>query len=117
GPADEGDPTGLRHTAGGPRGYLRVLGGMVRANRPWRLVPGLSKALAAALATGAIATVNATVWSLAASLSTTRLVIAMVGSIALMIGWLIVDRSEEHTSELQSREKLVCRLLLEKNKT
>src|SRR5690606_40319939 len=25
-----------------------------------------------------------------------------------------VDRSEEHTSELQSREKLVCRLLLEK---
>src|SRR5690606_24329781 len=26
------------------------------------------------------------------------------------------DRSEEHTSELQSREKLVCRLLLEKKK-
>src|SRR5690606_40074946 len=25
------------------------------------------------------------------------------------------DRSEEHTSELQSREKLVCRPLLEKN--
>src|SRR5690606_40984062 len=25
-------------------------------------------------------------------------------------------RSEEHTSELQSREKLVCRLLLEKDK-
>src|SRR5690606_407553 len=27
------------------------------------------------------------------------------------------DRSEEHTSELQSREKLVCRLLLEKKNT
>src|SRR2546428_8438321 len=26
------------------------------------------------------------------------------------------DRSEEHTSELQSRSDLVCRLLLEKNK-
>src|SRR5271165_7692461 len=26
-------------------------------------------------------------------------------------------RSEEHTSELQSREKIVCRLLLEKKKT
>src|SRR5690606_41406692 len=26
----------------------------------------------------------------------------------------LVARSEEHTSELQSREKLVCRLLLEK---
>src|SRR5690606_41980282 len=28
----------------------------------------------------------------------------------------IADRSEEHTSELQSRENLVCRLLLEKKK-
>ena len=27
-----------------------------------------------------------------------------------------VSRSEEHTSELQSRENLVCRLLLEKKK-
>src|SRR5690606_11369783 len=29
---------------------------------------------------------------------------------------LITTRSEEHTSELQSRENLVCRLLLEKKK-
>src|SRR5690606_40080896 len=31
-------------------------------------------------------------------------------------GSVPVDRSEEHTSELQSRENLVCRLLLEKKK-
>src|SRR5207302_8703692 len=30
--------------------------------------------------------------------------------------WVAVGRSEEHTSELQSREKIVCRLLLEKKK-
>src|SRR3712207_6851342 len=30
---------------------------------------------------------------------------------------LTEDRSEEHTSELQSRQYLVCRLLLEKKKT
>src|SRR5690606_41371504 len=30
---------------------------------------------------------------------------------------LILTRSEEHTSELQSRENLVCRLLLEKKST
>src|SRR3712207_7574171 len=30
---------------------------------------------------------------------------------------LYLDRSEEHTSELQSRQYLVCRLLLEKKKT
>src|SRR6266511_4714465 len=32
-------------------------------------------------------------------------------------GWQIArERSEEHTAELESREKLVCRLLLEKKK-
>src|SRR5690606_41652011 len=30
--------------------------------------------------------------------------------------YVSVERSEEHTSELQSRENLVCRLLLEKKK-
>src|SRR3712207_7825192 len=29
---------------------------------------------------------------------------------------LLIERSEEHTSELQSRQYLVCRLLLEKKK-
>src|SRR5690606_10786190 len=32
------------------------------------------------------------------------------------IGMVFQERSEEHTSELQSRENLVCRLLLEKKK-
>ncbi|MGW8488299.1 hypothetical protein [Streptomyces sp. NPDC055886] len=111
GPVDEEEPVDLRYVTGGPRGYLRVLVGMVRANRPWRLVPGLSKALAAALATGAIATVNSTVWSLAASLSTPRLVIAMVGSVGLMIGWLIVDANLWHrTGRGSSEEKQKARL-------
>src|SRR5437868_10620308 len=35
---------------------------------------------------------------------------------ALPVPAQIVDRSEEHTSELQSRFDLVCRLLLEKKK-
>src|SRR2546429_1643922 len=33
-----------------------------------------------------------------------------------LIGELVTARSEEHTSELQSRLHLVCRLLLEKKK-
>ncbi|MFD9237274.1 hypothetical protein ACFWB3_18690 [[Kitasatospora] papulosa] len=96
GQVGEQETADRRYVVSGPRGYLRLLVGMVRANRPWRLVPGLSKALAAALATGAIATVNSTVWSLAASLSTPRLVIAMIGSVVLMIGWLIVDANLWH---------------------
>ncbi|RZD91648.1 hypothetical protein C0Q63_01180 [Streptomyces albidoflavus] len=111
GPVDEEEFADLRYVASGPRGYLRVLVGMVRANRPWRLVPGLSKALAAALATGAIATLDSTVWSLATSLSTPRLVIATVGSVGLMIGWLIVDanlwhRTAECSPEARQRATL-----------
>src|SRR5690606_42095864 len=34
----------------------------------------------------------------------------------LSLGAFLILRSEEHTSELQSRENLVCRLLLEKKK-
>src|SRR2546422_1894596 len=33
-----------------------------------------------------------------------------------VVGFGITERSEEHTSELQSRLHLVCRLLLEKKK-
>ncbi|MFD8303459.1 hypothetical protein ACFV29_14085 [Streptomyces sp. NPDC059690] len=111
GPIGEEEAADLRYVVSGPRGYVTVLGGMVRANRPWRLVPGLSKALAAALATGAIATVNSTLWSLSDALSTPRLAIAMVGSVALMIGWLIVDahlwhRSAEASPEAKKRAAL-----------
>src|SRR5690606_41715221 len=35
----------------------------------------------------------------------------------ILFNFLIQIRSEEHTSELQSRENLVCRLLLEKKNT
>src|SRR5690606_39882337 len=44
---------------------------------------------------------------------------AVVDSVAALREWLLPRagaRSEEHTSELQSRENLVCRLLLAKKK-
>ncbi|MFB6668440.1 hypothetical protein [Streptomyces parvus] len=104
GPVDEEELADLRYVADGPRGYVKLLVGIVRANRPWRLVPGLSKALAAALATGAIATVDDTVWNLATSLSTPRLVVATVGSVGLMIGWLIVDANLWHRTVDESPE-------------
>src|SRR5258708_26947591 len=34
-----------------------------------------------------------------------------------LTAWVAASRSEEHTSELQSPDHLVCRLLLEKKKT
>src|SRR2546421_1109940 len=48
---------------------------------------------------------------------TCTVITAQVGSqVSGTIAKLNVDRSEEHTSELQSRSDLVCRLLLEKKK-
>src|SRR6266498_4234798 len=58
--------------------------------------------------------------------SVTRLVVLATGAEAVEgggrpfrpeLGRQAADRSEEHTSELQSRPHLVCRLLLEKKKT
>src|SRR5690606_35540934 len=43
--------------------------------------------------------------------------IKYTGQQVLMVYLDRTSRSEEHTSELQSRENLVCRLLLEKQKT
>src|SRR5690625_7095543 len=43
-------------------------------------------------------------------------VIRLVGHVRSGSSTLICSRSEEHTSELQSRGHLVCRLLLEKKK-
>src|SRR5690606_41714764 len=43
-------------------------------------------------------------------------VAVLVEALAVLDAEATRDRSEEHTSELQSRENLVCRLLLEKKK-
>jgi hypothetical protein len=93
------------------RGRWRLLMGMVLANRPWRLVPGLKSALVAALATGAVATINMTVWLLANSLSWWRLVVAMVVSVAIAVGWLVIDAGlwdhpDDDTPRARERSRL-----------
>ena len=57
---EEGDT--VRFVTGGRHGRLR-LAGMVRANRPWRLLPHLSKAFASALVVLAYAILNPTIGS------------------------------------------------------
>jgi hypothetical protein len=92
-------------------GRWRLLVGMVLANRPWLLVPGLKSALVAALATGAVATIDSTVWLLAGSLSWWRLVVATIGSVALVVAWLVVDgelwdRPNDDSAEARERSRL-----------
>src|SRR5699024_11220603 len=45
---------------------------------------------------------------------TTALWLFFLGAFDVALTQLLVERSEEHTSELQSRFDLVCRLLLDK---
>ncbi|MCW2789134.1 MAG: hypothetical protein JWP56_1437 [Aeromicrobium sp.] len=93
------------------RGRWRLLFGMVLANRPWLLIPGLKSALVASLATGAVATVNSTVWLLAGSLSWWRLVVATVASITLVVAWLVIDgelwdRPDDESPQARERSRL-----------
>jgi hypothetical protein len=106
------------HTQDGPSEPLprftsrwRLLVGMVLANRPWLLVPGLKSALVAALTTGAVATINSTVWLLAGSLSPWRLIVATIASIALVVAWLVIDgelwdRPDDNSAEAKERSRL-----------
>src|SRR4051812_17368210 len=91
----------------GLRGRLRLLAGMVRDNRPWRLVPHLSSATAAAAATGAYAIVTTSFWTMAASLSPLRLLLIALVAILAMATWLITynhlwDRAEDRDARAKA---------------
>jgi hypothetical protein len=83
----EHGPTGLAALAGG--GRLRLLVGMLRANRPWRLTTRLYRVLVAALATAAFAVVTSDVWIIAGSLDLVRLALVAALSVGVTVASLI----------------------------
>jgi hypothetical protein len=85
----EDDDVDLRVTRSA--GPLWMLAGMVRVNRPWRLVLGLRGALAASVATAAFGLVSSPVWQVGGAISTVRLSIATAVSVITMVGWLILN--------------------------
>ncbi|MGH3622732.1 MAG: hypothetical protein ACRDQ5_13200, partial [Sciscionella sp.] len=103
---DEGIDMHLALT--GVPGRLRLLVGMVLANRPWRLVPSLAPALAGAAAGAAFGVFYSNIWQLANGLSTGRLALINVLAILTLITWLIIDNNLwEHPSNRQLREEAV----------
>ncbi|POX37202.1 hypothetical protein C3486_29650 [Streptomyces sp. Ru73] len=73
----------------GRRGTFRLLCGMVRNNRPWRLVPHLASATAAAAATAAFGIFYSSIWQMADAMSTLRLTVVTLLAIGVMVGWLL----------------------------
>lgn len=75
----------------GFRARARLLMGMVRANRPWRLFAGLSRALAGVLGTAALVMLNNVGWQVGDTLGPDRLgMVAVLSCVALTV-WLIID--------------------------
>lgn len=87
-------------------GLVRLLLGMVRINRPWRLVPSLSSALAAAAAAAAFGIFYSSIWAMADTLSPPRLLFISAISIGLMMIWLIFYNNlwQHATSSSQRRD-------------
>ena len=75
--------------ASGAFGRLRLISGMIRCNRPWRLVPTLSGALAAASAASAFGVFYASIWQMASSMTLARLTVIGVLAVVAMTIWLI----------------------------
>lgn len=95
-------------TAKGLRGRMLLLGGMIRSNRPWLLIPRLSSALAAALAAGAFGIFYTSIWSMADYVPTLRLIIITVLAVSIMGSWLILhNRLWERPRGSRHREKRV----------
>lgn len=87
---DAGGDGTLRFTTRVLTGNLNLLVGMVRANRPWRLAVGLSRALVAALTAGVFALVTPDVWRLADAYGAWRLSAVALGSVAAIVTTLIL---------------------------
>lgn len=85
----EGSYLDVRYVTRGRRGKLRLLSGMVRTNRPWRLVLGLSRALAAAVATSAFGLSSSTIWMVGDQLDIGFKVLTTATVIATLVAWLI----------------------------
>lgn len=90
------------------RGRVLLLVGMVRSNRPWRVVPRLSSAMAAALATGAFGVFYTSIWSMADYLPPQRLAIISLLSVLVMGSWLVLhNKLWERPTGSHYREKHV----------
>ncbi|MFG2660149.1 hypothetical protein [Streptomyces sp. NPDC048425] len=75
----------------GRSGRLRLLAGMVRANRPWLLFTGLSRVLAVVFATASFGLLSSDVWNVSRHLGAGRAGALTFLSITAVVAWLVID--------------------------
>jgi uncharacterized membrane protein len=89
-------------------GNLRLLLGMVRANRPWRFAAKLSRVLVAALGTAAYVLASAGFWTLAHHMTWERLLALSVAAVAITSTALMTAHDLwERSHRPQTRERVV----------
>jgi hypothetical protein len=85
-----GDAGELGYVASRLIGRVRLVTGMVRANRPGRALLGLSKLLVGAFGTAAFALATDTIWQMGDALGGLRLAVIMLLGLTALVAWLIV---------------------------
>ena len=89
-------------------GNLRLVVGMVRANRPWRLVTRLTRALVGALGVAALAIVSSDVWRIASGMAAPRLALLCVATIVVAVATLIAAHELwERAADRRLREQAI----------
>jgi len=86
---DETDDGEVGFLASRVTGRLRLVAGMVRANRPGRALLGLSKLLVGAFGTAAFSLATNSIWQMGDALDGLRLTVIMLLSVAALVGWLV----------------------------
>jgi hypothetical protein len=102
---DDGETVAVHWVTPPVLGHFRLLAGMVRANRPWRALVGLTRAVVAAFATGAYALLTNTIWKLSDRLAWERLLLLMVLSVGALVVWLIAANDLWEKSRRESAAK------------
>jgi hypothetical protein len=87
-------------------GRLRLLTGMVRANRPGRALLGLSKLLVGAFGTAAFALTTETIWQMGDALGELRLSVIMLLGLTALVAWLIVAHDLWEKADRQTPAEL-----------
>jgi hypothetical protein len=112
GQMDFADDRTLRFVTATTQGNVRLLLGMVRANRPWRVAVGLSRALVASLGTAAFALTSPGIWMIAAGMGLWQMLTVAVGSVAAISVSLIAvhglwERSAGRSEKGEARRRIV----------